>query len=132
MPFQNLVSVLNSSTLDHFTKTRICFTLGGEVAFIDYTKGDKTGHVRLTTADSAKPVIEKLTDSKLKVDSAEAVARILDGDEETQFLVKVVENMKTRRNQGNRFKGGRNNRYQSNRKRKGDFGDEPAAKNVRA
>lgn len=112
--------------------------LGGEVAFIDYNKGDKAGHVRLTSADAAKPVVAKMTDSKLSVDSIEAAARILEGDEEKEFLVKVVENMKTRRNQGNRFKGGnnRNNRFQggfNNRKRgaRGDGDGEPAKK-VRA
>lgn len=107
--------------------------LGGEVAFIDYTKGDKTGHVRLTTENSAGPVFEKFTDGKLSLDGIEAVGRVLEGEEETTFLAKVVENMKTRRNQGNnRFKGGRGgggNRFQNNRKRRNDGGgDEPSAK----
>lgn len=109
--------------------------LGGEVAFIDYTKGDKAGHVRLTTENSAAPVFAKFTDSKLAVDGVEAVGRVLEGDEETEFLAKVVENMKTRRNQGNnRFKGGRGgggNKFGNNRKRRGDRdggNDEPKAK----
>lgn len=112
--------------------------LGGEVAFIDYNKGDKAGHVRLATADSAKPVLDKMTDSKLAVDSIEAAARILEGDEEKEFLDKMVENMKSRRNQGNRFKGGqRNNRFQgggfNNRKRGArGGGDESDAKRVKA
>lgn len=109
--------------------------LGGEVAFIDYTKGDKAGHVRLTTENSAAPVFAKFTDAKLALDGIEAVGRVLEGDEEVEFLAKVVENMKTRRNQGNnRFKGGRGgggNKFGNNRKRRGDRdggNDEPRAK----
>lgn len=113
--------------------------LGGEVAFIDYTKGDKAGHVRFTTENSAAPVFAKFTDAKLAVDGIEAVGRVLDGDEETAFLAKVVENMKTRRQQGNsRFKGGRgnggggnrfgNNRHNNKRKATEASGDEPRSK----
>lgn len=108
--------------------------LGGEVAFIDYTKGDKAGHVRLTTENSAAPVFAKFTDAKLSVDGVEAIGRVLEGDEETEFLAKVVENMKTRRNQSNnRFKGGRGgggNKFGNNRKRRGDrdANDEPKPK----
>lgn len=104
------------------------------MAFIDYTKGEKSGHVRLTTENAAGPVFAKFTDGKLALDSIEAAGRVLEGDEEVTFLAKVVENMKTRRNQGNnRFKGGRGgggNRFQNNRKRRGDRdgGDEPSSK----
>lgn len=41
--------------------------VGGEVAFIDYNKGDKAGYVRLTTENTAKPFVEKLNDSKVKM-----------------------------------------------------------------
>lgn len=84
----------------------------------------------MTTENSAKAVVDKMTDSKLSLDNIEAAARILEGDEETAFLKKVVENMKSRRNQGNRFKGGRPNRFQNNRKRKGTShgDDEPPSK----
>lgn len=56
---------------------------------------------------------------QLKIDDHDVTARVLEGDEEKDFLEKVVENIKSRRTQGNRFKGGRNNRYQS-RKRTAD------------
>lgn len=36
-----------------------------DVGFIDYNKGDATGHVRLNEEGSAKTLIEKLTDSKV-------------------------------------------------------------------
>lgn len=112
--------------------------LGAEVAFIDYTKGDKAGHVRFTTENSAAPVFAKFTDAKLALDGIEATGRVLEGDEETEFLAKVVENMKTRRQQGNgRFKGGRGhggggNKFGNNRhnKRKATeaAGEEPSSK----
>lgn len=111
--------------------------LGAEVAYIDYTKGDKAGHVRLTTENSAAPVFAKFADAKLALDGIEAAGRVLDGEEEVEFLAKVVENMKTRRNQGNsRFKGGRGggggggNRFGNNRKRRaeGAGGNEPQSK----
>lgn len=39
--------------------------LEADVAFIDYNKGDKSGHVRLNEEGTAKSLIEKFTDSKV-------------------------------------------------------------------
>lgn len=77
-----------------------------EIAYIDYSKGDKSGYVRLTEENAAKTLIEKLEDNKLKLnDTEEATVRLIEGDEETEYLAKQVEQMVSRR--GNNFNKGR-------------------------
>ena len=40
--------------------------LGGEVAFVDYSKGDAKGHVRLSVEGSGKTLFAKLEDGKVR------------------------------------------------------------------
>lgn len=107
-----------------------------EIAFIDYNKGDPTGHVRLTTENSAKPLFDKFQDGKLKVEDAEATAKVLEGDEETLFLRKVMQDIKNRKQNNNRFKKGGGHydgRRNNSRKRRGERDDdEPREKKVTA
>jgi len=102
-----------------------------EAAYIDYTKGDKSGYIRLTEGNSAKSFVDKLDENKLKIDDEEeACVRLIEGEEETEYLAKQVQQMITRRgNFNNRTRGGRGNRFQ-NRKRRGsqETNDTPAKK----
>uniref|UniRef100_A0A8D8CIE4 La protein homolog n=1 Tax=Culex pipiens TaxID=7175 RepID=A0A8D8CIE4_CULPI len=77
-----------------------------EVAFIDYQKTDSNGVVRFSTEGNGKKFVEKLTDNKITIDDEEITARLLEGDEETEFLRKVVKDQAARRAaQGGRNKG---------------------------
>lgn len=91
--------------------------LDAEVAYIDYTKGDKSGYIRLTEENSAKSFVDKLENNKLKIDETEeATVRLIEGEEETEYLAKQVQQMITRRgNFNNRIKGGRG-RFQSRKR----------------
>ncbi|CAD7079610.1 unnamed protein product [Hermetia illucens] len=99
--------------------------LGGEVAYIEYTRGDKSGYVRLQQENSAQPFLDKVEDKKIKLaDDTELTLRTLTEEEEKEFLKKAVEHMKSRRNNQNKRKFG------NNRKRRPEAAaeDEPPAK----
>lgn len=109
-----------------------------DIAFIDFQKGDKAGHVRFAQSDDGKRFVEKLTDNKLKIDENEVTFVLLEGEKESEYLQKVVQDQQARR-KGGKGKGGRgNNRGNNNRnhwgnKRKRDGGnddgdDEPPVK----
>lgn len=98
--------------------------LEADVAYIDYSKSDKQGHIRLHNENSAEAFIGKVEDKKLKLsDDTELTLRLLTEEEEKEFLAKAIENMKSRRNNQSRHKGG------FNRKRRGgNDRDEPKYK----
>jgi len=101
--------------------------LDAEVAYIDYTKGDSKGYIRLSEENSAKSLIDKLENNKLKIDDEEACVRLIEGDEETEYLTKQVEQMLSRRtNFISRNRGGRGNRYQRKRPGSQETNDTPS------
>jgi lupus La protein len=109
--------------------------LGGTVAYIQFMKGDKIAHVRLTEENSAAKVFEKFEDGKLKVNDDEVTGKILEGEEEATFLENVIKNMKMRRSNNNQHRGGRRGGFGGgnrnfHRKRKGspDGDDGPPSK----
>lgn len=89
-----------------------------EVAYVEYSKGEKEGHIRFVQENIAAQFLEKLEDKKLKlsVDDIELTLRTLTEPEEKAFLDKALEHMKNRRNQQNKHKGGH---HYGNRKRRG-------------
>lgn len=94
--------------------------LGGDVAFIDFQKGDESAHVRLGSENTAQTIFDKLTDGKLKLEGLEVPAKVLEGDEEAKYLAECVEKIKLRRktqSQGGRRhhqrRGGDNRRKQN-------------------
>lgn len=94
--------------------------LGADVAFIDFQKGDESAHVRLSTENTAKPLLDKLTDGKLKLEGLEVPVKVLEGDEETEYLASCVEKIKLRRKtqhsggrRHNQRRGGDNKRKQN-------------------
>ncbi|KAJ6650053.1 La protein like [Pseudolycoriella hygida] len=101
--------------------------LDAEVAYIDYTKGDKKGYIRLSEENSAKTIVDKLEDNKLKIsDTEEATVRLVDGEEETEYLAKQVEQLISRR--GNTNKGGRGGRFHSRKRHSNNDSQEPSKK----
>jgi lupus La protein len=122
-----------------------------DIAFVDYSKGDKVGHVRFRENDDAKKVFAAFKDGKLSVNDSDVACRVLEGDEEKEFLEKAGKDMASRRG-GNFGKGGKGrhgggrdgdrhghggNRHggdrRSNRKRRGEDdggsgGEKPPAK----
>ncbi|XP_037031403.1 la protein homolog isoform X1 [Bradysia coprophila] len=99
-----------------------------EIAYIDYSKGDKSGYIRLTEENAAKTLIDKLDGNKLKLDDTdEATVRLIEGDEETEYLAKQVEQMISRR--GNNFnkgkQGGRGRFHNRKRSAHNDNNDTP-------
>lgn len=101
-----------------------------EVAFIDYQKTDSNGIVRFVANDAGKKFMEKLTESKIKIDEEDIAARLLEGDEEKEFLRKVVKDQQARRqasnarNKGRHQKGGKHHHHRNGgdggKKRKAD------------
>lgn len=79
--------------------------LEGEVAFVDFHKGDTDGYVRLSAENSAKTVFEKIEGGKLSLADNDVTVRILEGDEEESFLNMCIDKMKARRqnSSGRRF-----------------------------
>lgn len=106
--------------------------LDGHVAFVDYSRGEESGYVRLVNENEAKTIFEKLEEGKLKIGECSANVRVLEGDEESEYLAKVVielANIRKSKYKNNKFKGGKKNRFQRGQKRKGgDHGDEVFSK----
>lgn len=86
--------------------------LEGEVAFVDFHKGDTDGYVRLTAENAAKIVFEKIENGKLSLADNDVAVRVLEGEEEESFLNMCIDKMKARR----QHTGGR----RFNRKRRQD------------
>lgn len=76
--------------------------LDGEVAFVDFKKGDERAYVRLSKENGAKDLVAKLKDGKLKIGEDESPVSILEGEDETKYLAECVEKMKLRRKGGNK------------------------------
>ena len=72
-------------------------------AFMEFEKGQTSGHVRFKKENAAinlaAKIKEKLgeTDEKLKIKEAEIEFRVLEGQEEIDFLDKTFNNMKARK-----------------------------------
>ncbi|KAM7353735.1 la autoantigen-like [Cochliomyia hominivorax] len=102
-----------------------------DIAYIDFSKGEKVGHVRFTEEDTAEKFLENLEDKKLKLkDDLSLEVRTLSEEEEQAFLAKAVENMKNRRNHFNQKKGGHHHHHHGRKRRGGnnDRNDEKKAK----
>lgn len=76
--------------------------LDGDVAFVDFTKGDERAYVRLSKENGAKDIIGKLENGKIELAENESAITTIDGDEEEKYLADCVEKMKLRRRGGNK------------------------------
>ncbi|XP_034841098.1 la protein homolog [Maniola hyperantus] len=109
--------------------------LGADIAFIDFKVGESEGWIRLTKENTAKELAEKIVDGKIKIGDSEVVFRILEGEEETAYLEKTVEEMSKRRKNQKQFKQnnkGRNFKGKQGRKRKQDQSDDGPPAKVKA
>ncbi|XP_053694927.1 la protein homolog [Sabethes cyaneus] len=109
-----------------------------EVAFIDYKKTDSNGVLRFANEGTGKKFVEKLTDGKIKIDEEEITVRLLEGEEETEFLKRVVKDQQARRQANNARNKGRHQKQNRNhgggKKRKNDEDvedDEPTNKKAK-
>uniref|UniRef100_A0A1I8PMY0 La protein homolog n=1 Tax=Stomoxys calcitrans TaxID=35570 RepID=A0A1I8PMY0_STOCA len=85
-----------------------------DIAYVDFSRGNKDGHVRFHEEGSAEKYLEKLEDKKLKInDDVSLDLRTLSEEEEKEFLAKAVENMKNRRSHFNQKKGAFNRKRRS-------------------
>uniref|UniRef100_A0A2A4K9D6 La protein homolog n=1 Tax=Heliothis virescens TaxID=7102 RepID=A0A2A4K9D6_HELVI len=95
--------------------------IGADVAYIDFKVGDKEGWVRLAKENTAKEVAEKMTDNKMKIAEADVVFKVLEGEEETLYLQKTVEEMAKRRKNMKNFKSNKGrkggNKYHGKKRR---------------
>lgn len=90
-------------------------------SFVDFKKGDLEGYVRLGAENLANELFKKLDDGKLKIGDIELSVRVLEGDEEEEFLKKTVDSVTKQREKSKK-----------NRKRRGNFGgDGPKSKSRR-
>lgn len=109
---------------------------GAEVAYIDFKVGDTQGWVRLTKENAAKELAEKLQDGKIKIAESDVVFKLLEDEEETEYLKKIVEDMvKKRLNQKNfskqyKHRGGYKGKHGKKRKQ-GNHDEEPKARKVK-
>jgi len=84
------------------------------IAFVDFERGKTTAWVRFKNENAAKDLAEKLNekykdDEKLKVKDTEIVFRVLEGDEEKEYLEKAAADIKQRKQ--NHKKGGHKRRH---------------------
>merc|ERR1712156_699355 len=84
------------------------------IAFVDFERGKTTAWVRFKNENAAKDLAEKLNekykdDEKLKVKDTEIVFRVLEGDEEKEYLEKASADIKQRKQ--NHKKGGHKRRH---------------------
>merc|ERR1711953_1621956 len=84
------------------------------IAFVDFERGKTTAWVRFKNENAAKDLAEKLNekykdDEKLKVKDSEIVFRVLEGDEEKEYLEKAAADIKQRKQ--NHKKGGHKRRH---------------------
>lgn len=104
---------------------------GADIAYIDFKVGDKEGWVRLTKENTAKVVAEKMTENKMKIAEADVEFKVLEGEEETTYLQKTVEEMAKRRKNMKNFKSNKGrkggNKYHG-KKRRNDNDDGPPRK----
>ena len=98
----------SSITPNHFF---FAFSL---IAFVDFERGKTTAWIRFKNENAAKDLAEKLNekykdDEKLKVKENEIVFKVLEGDEEKEYLEKAAADIKSRKQ--NHKKGGHKRRH---------------------
>ncbi|CAH0557864.1 unnamed protein product [Brassicogethes aeneus] len=85
-----------------------------EAQFIDFNKGDLEGHIRFPAEGDAKEFLKKVEDVEVKIGEVILKFRLIEGDEEVEYLKKTVENINKMR-QNKKFGKG------NFRKRRGGF-----------
>ncbi|XP_076270812.1 la autoantigen-like [Rhynchophorus ferrugineus] len=90
-----------------------------EVTYIDFNKGDLEGHIRFSKENNAVDFVKSLTDSEIEIGDIKLKFKILEGDEEKEYLKKTSEEIvkmrqkyksKGKKRKGNFNSGGRNSK----------------------
>ncbi|XP_076283757.1 la autoantigen-like [Lasioglossum baleicum] len=101
--------------------------LQANIAFVDFKIGDKEGWVRLQGENTAKTVVDKMQDSKVLIHEKEVVCRILEGEEEDNYLAKAKVDMTNSRQKFEKLKRsgrkGRNAQRGQRKRRNSDTND---------
>lgn len=87
--------------------------IGAEIAYVDFKAGETEGQIRLFGENAAKPILEKMTDNKLKIKDTEVTFRLVEGDEEEEYLKSVQNTMANKKPKSH--KGGRRGRPKKGR-----------------
>lgn len=111
----------NQSLTREEIKEKIMEIANLDVAYIDFSKGDLEGYARFTTENSAVKFNEKLTDGELVIGEVKLKVKVLENEEEAEYLKKTTEAIVKMR-QKQKFAG------KNNRKRKGNFNNDREAK----
>jgi len=79
----------------------------GDVAFVTYQKGEEEAKIRFKKENYAKELLDKIQKSeKFVIMEKEAVASVLEGDEEISFLENSLKEMKSLMNKKNQKRKG--------------------------
>lgn len=95
---------------------------GANPTFINYSKSSPSGHVRFPNENDAVEFAKKLTDGALEIGEAKLTFRVLEGDEEEEYLKAAAEDLRKIRQAQKKGKWG---------KRRGKQDNWPAAKKAR-
>lgn len=84
------------------------------IAWVEFTRGETEGFVRFSKEGGAQRVIDALkeaNDGKILIRDVETTLRVLEGEEEKKYWVKVQEDReKAKQKKGRKFKGGQGGR----------------------
>lgn len=94
------------------------------VSFVDYSKGDIEGFIRLPKENNATEVFSKLKDGELEIGEIKLKFRVVEGEEEEEFLKKSSDSISKNRQKKNHFKG-------KGKKRRGNFGEAGQQKKIK-
>lgn len=86
-----------------------CFEgAGAKVAFVEYSRGQPAGYIRLNEATevSGAELVKKLTDADTEINGAKVTFKLLEGEEEKSYYAKVREQKGSRKGKGG-GKGGK-------------------------
>ena len=95
-----------------------------EPAFLDYSKNNAEGYIRMKTENEAKELFEKLTDGKLDIGDIHLEVKMLEGEEEEEYLKKTASTIVDKR-QKNKLSA------RNNRKRKGNFNNDASRNKIK-
>ncbi|OAD55778.1 La protein like protein [Eufriesea mexicana] len=107
--------------------------LDASIAFIDFKIGDKEGWVRLQGENTAKAIIDKMSESKVLLRNKLVTCRVLEGQEEKNYLIMAEEQMansRTKHIKGKKGKKGRNTQRGQRKRRNSETNDSVAAKKM--
>lgn len=80
-----------------------------EISYIDYQKGDTEGYIRFATQNAAVEVFKKLKDGELEVEGTKIIFKVLEGEDEENFLKKTADAVNKRRENAKKGRKGKGN-----------------------